>query len=71
MTLLHLNNIVMVLVGTVIMSVAIRTGLQVRKSVPREFHDRWSVITLLMLFFFSAIADLWFFNCCGWTASSN
>ena len=52
MTILHFTNILMVLIGTVIMAVAIRTGLQVRKSVPREFHGRWTVITLLMLFFF-------------------
>ncbi|MHB8809509.1 MAG: hybrid sensor histidine kinase/response regulator [Desulfobulbaceae bacterium] len=52
MTFFHSANILMVLIGTVIMAVAIRTGLQVRKSVPREFHGRWSVITLLMVFFF-------------------
>ena len=52
MTLLHLLNILMVLAGTVIMAAAIRTGLQVNRSVPREFHGQWSAITLLMLAFF-------------------
>ena len=52
MTLPHLGNILMVLIGTIIMAIAIRTGLRVSKSVPAEFHGPWSVITLLMLSFF-------------------
>jgi PAS domain S-box-containing protein len=60
MTLLQLTDILMVLAGTVIMAVAIRTGMRVRGSVPGEFQGRWSVITLLMVFFF--------FGYCGFAA---
>lgn len=50
MAYLYILCITLVSIGIIIMMIAIRTGLQVNRTVPEEFTRKWLAITFLMLF---------------------
>ncbi|NIA05479.1 MAG: PAS domain-containing protein [Proteobacteria bacterium] len=51
MVILHYLSIFLVCIGALIMIFAIRTSLQMNKTVTPEFRGKWSLVTRFMVFF--------------------